>query len=109
MSNIKKIDIIGDCTHDKSCSHFCMISYKNETYQTIQMEGIDIVPKYWNHLSKKDKLHFQYIYDMYFLKKVSVSDKTINNKHACEFTYSNGDTKKYFVDKTTLKYYNQFI
>ena len=109
MAFIKKIDIIGDCTHDYSCSHFCMITYKNNTYQTIKMSGIDIVPTFWNLLSDKDKKHFQYIYDLYNLKKINVSKKTINDKHACEFTYKNGDKKKYLVAKQMLHYYRDYI
>ena len=107
---VKKIDIIGDCTHDSTCSHFCMITYCDNTYQTVKMSGIDIVPKFWSHLSDKDKKHFQYIYDLYNLKKVRVSKNIIRDtQHACEFTYKNGDKKKYLVSKEMLHYYRDYI
>ena len=113
MSNIKTIDIIGDCTHDSTCSHFCMITYKNETYQTIKMTGIDIVSQFWSFLSVKNKQHFQYIYDLIFLQKVRISKNCINNnnnnKYACEFTYKNGTKNRYIIDKENIRFYKDYI
>ena len=108
--HIQKIDIIGDCAHDSTCSHFCMITYFDGTYHTVKMSGFEIVEKYWCKLSPKDKPHFQYIHDLTFLKKVKVSKNIIrDNKHACEFTYKNGEKTKYLVDKEYIRFYKDYI
>jgi len=107
---IKKIDIIGNCIHDTECNHFCMVSYRDDTYVTFKLSGFEIVSQYWDYISEKDKPHFQHIYNFYNLHKINVSKKCYHQdtKHACEFIYKNGDKKKYLVDKITLKYYKQF-
>ena len=87
MTNIKTIDISGNCIHHLTCEHFCVITYKDNTYHTIKCSGLNIVINYWIYLSDKDKKQFQHVYNMCSHKVLH--SPYINNFDMKSFLYDN--------------------
>jgi len=90
---IVNIEILGDCKDLNECEHFCIFTFSDDTFKTVQLKGKDIVDCYWNILTAKQKKHLEPIYYCNNIKKIEIlpiCKQTYPCRHECILTYNNG-------------------
>lgn len=108
---IVNIEILGDCRELKECEHFCIFTFSDETFKTVQMKGKDIVENYWNIIDNKCKKHLESIYYLNNIKSIEISSICIQSypcRHDCILIHNDGTITKnsYNGEEIILKFWD---
>lgn len=107
LNIIKTIEILPICIQTYPCRHDCILTYKDGSIIKNSYNGKEILLKFWDFLSDKDKLHFKYLYQFDSPLGTGYNDKIIkiemkpgkclnpikNCNHDCTLHYQSGKTK----------------